>query len=493
MIESEVIMREQTKLTEDKLVKERKDKLRIWIEKEGNPYLENFTPRHSSQWIKDNYEKIEPGEKIDTEVWIAGRIITFRTHGKASFADIKDERGKIQVYARKDVLGEKYALFQKLDLGDIIGIKGKIFKTRTGEVTVQILQFSLLAKSLRSLPEKWHGLQDIELRYRKRYLDLLSNPEVKTVFLQRGLIVRLIRDFLNQRGFLEVETPMMQPIAGGATARPFKTHHQALKQDFYLRIAPELYLKKLVVGGLEKVYELNRNFRNEGMDRFHNPEFTMLEVYSAYSDYRKMMTFTEELVCEITKKVKGTLKIDYQGRKINLSPPWKRITFKDALKEIGGVEVDYNDEKELRKVATKFGLEVEGLRKEQIIEHLLDKHVVPELIQPTFILDYPSSTSPLAKKKKGDPSLIERFEIFIGGEELGNAYSELNDPLEQRERLVEAQTGGSSLDEDFLEALEYGMPPTAGLGIGIDRMVMFLTDSASIRDVILFPQMRPKP
>lgn len=493
MIESEVIMREQTKLTEDKLVKERKDKLQIWIEKEGNPYLANFTPRHSSQWIKDNYEKIEPGEKIDTEVWIAGRIITFRTHGKASFADIKDERGKIQVYARKDVLGEKYTLFQKLDLGDIIGIKGKVFKTRTGEVTVQILQFSLLAKSLRSLPEKWHGLQDIELRYRKRYLDLLSNPEVKTVFLQRGLIVRLIRDFLNQRGFLEVETPMMQPIAGGATARPFKTHHQALKQDFYLRIAPELYLKKLVVGGLEKVYELNRNFRNEGMDRFHNPEFTMLEVYSAYSDYRKMMTFTEELVCEITEKVKGTLKIDYQGRKINLSPPWKRITFKDALKEIGGVEVNYNDEKELRKVATKFGLEVEGLRKEQIIEHLLDKHVVPQLIQPTFILDYPSSTSPLAKKKKGDPSLIERFEIFIGGEELGNAYSELNDPLEQRERLVEVQTGGSLLDEDFLEALEYGMPPTAGLGIGIDRMVMLLTDSASIRDVILFPQMRPKP
>ncbi|MQY59925.1 MAG: lysine--tRNA ligase, partial [Clostridia bacterium] len=380
----------------------------------------------------------------------------------------------------------------KLDPGDIIGVKGTVFKTRTGEVTVQILQFSLLAKSLRSLPEKWHGLQDIELRYRKRYLDLLSNPEVKTVFLQRGLIVRLIRDFLNQRGFLEVETPMMQPIPGGATARPFKTHHQALKQDFYLRIAPELYLKKLVVGGIEKVYELNRNFRNEGMDRFHNPEFTMLEVYSAYSDYTRMMTFTEELICEIAKKAKGTLKIDYQGKKIDLSPPWKRIAFNDALKEIGGVEVDYDDEKEVRKVATESGLEVEGLRNEQIMEHLLDKHVVPELIQPTFIFDYPSSTSPLAKRKKDNPSLIERFEIFVGGEELGNAYSELNDPLEQRERLLEVKTRENSLDEDFLEALEYGMPPTAGLGIGIDRMVMLLTDSASIRDVILFPQMRPK-
>ncbi|KKN20029.1 hypothetical protein LCGC14_0939760 [marine sediment metagenome] len=485
-------MTEQTRLVEERLVKERKDKLQFWIEKEGNPYLANFTPRHSTQWIKDNYEEIKPGEEIDTEVWIAGRIITLRAHGKTSFADIKDEKGRIQVYARKDVLGEKYTLFRKLDLGDIIGIKGKVFKTRTGEVTVQILQFSLLAKSLRSLPEKWHGLQDIELRYRKRYLDLLSNPEVKTVFLQRGLIVRSIRDFLNQRGFLEVETPMMQPIPGGATARPFKTHHQALKQDFYLRIAPELYLKKLVVGGIEKVYELNRNFRNEGMDRFHNPEFTMLEVYSAYSDYTKMMTFTEELICEIAKKAKGTLKIDYQGKKIDLSPPWRRITFKDALKEIGGIEVDYDDEKELRKVAIESGLEVEGLRNEQIMEHLLDKHVVPELIQPTFIFDYPSSTSPLAKRKKDNPSLIERFEIFIGGEELGNAYSELNDPLEQRERLLEVKTRENSLDEDFLEALEYGMPPTAGLGIGIDRMVMLLTDSASIRDVILFPQMRSK-
>lgn len=485
-------MTEQINLTEGKLIKERKDKLQFWIEKDGNPYLTIFYPRHSTQWIKDNYERIKPEEKIDIEIWIAGRVIALRTHGKTSFADIKDEKGKIQVYARKDLLGERYNLFQKLDLGDIIGIKGKIFKTKTGELTVQILEFSLLAKSLRSLPEKWHGLQDIELRYRKRYLDLLSNPEVKKVFLQRGLIVRFIRDFLNKRGFLEVETPMMQPIPGGATARPFKTHHQALNKDLYLRVAPELYLKKLVVGGIEKVYELNRNFRNEGMDRFHNPEFTMLEVYYAYSDYKKMMTFTEELICEVTEKTKGTLKINYQGKDINLSPPWERMTFKEVLKKIGGIEVDYDNEKELRRIATKAGLKIEGLRNDQIMEHLLDKYVVPELIQPTFIFDYPSSTSPLARRKKDELSLIERFEIFIGGEELGNAYSELNDPLEQRERLLKTGAKESSLDEDFLEALEYGMPPTAGLGIGIDRLVMLLTDSASIRDVILFPQMRPK-
>jgi len=485
-------MIEQPELIEGRLIKERKDKLQFWVEKEGNPYLTDFSPCHSTQWIKDNYEKIKPAEKIDIEVWIAGRIIALRTHGKTSFADIRDEKGKIQVYARKDLLGERYNLFQKLDLGDIIGIKGKIFKTRTEELTVQILEFSLLAKSLRSLPEKWHGLQDIELRYRKRYLDLLSNPEVKKVFLQRGLIVGFIRDFLNKRGFLEVETPIMQPIPGGATARPFKTHHQALNKDLYLRIAPELYLKRLVVGGIEKVYELNRNFRNEGMDRFHNPEFTMLEVYSAYSNYKKMMTFAEELICEVTERTKGTLKINYQGKEINLSLPWKRITFKEVLKEIGGIEVDYDNEKELRRVATRVGLKVEGLRNDQIMEHLLDKYVVPELIQPTFVFDYPSFTSPLAKRKKDDPSLIERFEIFIGGEELGNAYSELNDPIEQRERFLQTGAKESSLDEDFLEALEYGMPPTAGLGIGIDRLVMILTDSASIRDVILFPQMRPK-
>lgn len=485
---------EETRLSRDEegLAKERKDKLQLWIEKEGNPYLAKFTPQHSTQWIKDNYEGIKPEEKIDTEVLIAGRVLASRSHGKASFADIKDAEGKIQIYGREDVLGEKYSLFKKLDIGDIVGIKGRIFKTKTGQLTIEALQFSLLAKSLRVLPEKWHGLQDIELRYRKRYLDLLSNPAVKKVFLTRGLIITGIRDFLNKKGFLEVETPMMQSIPGGATARPFQTHHQALDEDLYLRIAPELYLKKLVVGGMEKVYELNRVFRNEGIDRFHNPEFTMLEVYSAYGSYKEMMELTEELICEVAEKINGSLKISYQGNQLDLSLPWKRITFEEALKEIGGIEVDYSDEDKLKKVATERGLNVEGLRNDQIMEHLLDKQVVPRLTQPTFILDYPSETSPLAKRKKENLSLIERFEMFIGGMELANAYSELNDPIEQRQRFLETGTEEKLLDKDFLEALEYGMPPTGGLGIGIDRLVMVLTDSASIRDVILFPQMKLK-
>jgi len=472
----------------ERLIEERKNKLKEWIREEGNPYWEKFVPDHSTQQIREKYESLKAGEEIGLEISLAGRIIARRGHGKASFIDVRDGLGRIQAYARKDILGERYSLFQKLDLGDIIGIRGRVFKTRTGELTINISDFTLLAKSLRPLPEKWHGLQDIELRYRKRYLDLLFNPEVKRSFLIRGAIIRCIRNFLDERGYLEVETPMMQPVPGGATARPFRTHHYALDKDFYLRIAPELYLKKLVVGGLEKVYELNRNFRNEGMDRFHNPEFTMLEVYSAYGDYKKMMNLSEELICETVRRVNGALKINYQGNEIDLSPPWRRMTFKAALKEIGGIKLDYENEKKLKKIASEAGLRVEDLSKSQILEHLLDKKVVPKLIQPTFILDYPEETSPLAKRKKDEPSLIERFEIFIGGGEIGNAYSELNDPIEQRERLMRAKAEEGSLDEDFLEALEYGMPPTGGLGIGIDRLVMLLTNSSSIRDVILFPQ-----
>ena len=476
----------------NRLIEVRKKKLREWMEKEGNPYWVKFSPDHSTQKIRDKYGNLKAGESVDIEVRLGGRIVAQRGHGKAMFIDIRDGSGKIQAYARKDILKERYSLFKKLELGDIIGVKGKVFKTRTGELTIDVSEFFLLAKSLRPLPEKWHGLQDIELRYRKRYLDLLFNPEIKKTFLKRGAIIKCIRDFLDRRGYLEVETPMMQPIPGGATARPFRTHHYALDKDFYLRIAPELYLKKLVVGGLEKIYELNRNFRNEGMDRFHNPEFTMLEIYSAYSDYKEMMELSEKLICEVAKKVNGSLKINYQGSEIDLSPPWRRMTFKAALKEIGGLEVNYEDEEALKEAASKAGLKVEGLRKDQILEHLLDKKVVPNLIQPTFILDYPEETCPLAKRKKDEPSLIERFEIFIGGEEIGNAYSELNDPIEQRERFLKAKAEDKSLDEDFLEAMEYGMPPTGGLGIGIDRLVMLLTNSSSIRDVILFPQMRPK-
>jgi len=476
----------------NRLIEVREKKLREWMEKEGNPYWVKFSPDHSTQKIRDKYGNLKAGEGVDIEVRLGGRIVAQRGHGKAMFIDIRDGSGKIQAYARKDILKERYSLFKKLELGDIIGVKGKVFKTKTGELTIDVSEFFLLAKSLRPLPEKWHGLQDIELRYRKRYLDLLFNPEVKKTFLKRGAIIKCIRDFLDRRGYLEVETPMMQPIPGGATARPFRTHHYALDKDFYLRIAPELYLKKLVVGGLEKIYELNRNFRNEGMDRFHNPEFTMLEIYSAYSDYKEMMELSEKLICEVAKKVNGSLKINYQGSEIDLSPPWRRMTFKAALKEIGGLEVNYENEEALKETASKAGLKVEGLRKDQILEHLLDKKVVPNLIQPTFILDYPEETCPLAKRKKDEPSLIERFEIFIGGEEIGNAYSELNDPIEQRERFLKAKAEDKSLDEDFLEAMEYGMPPTGGLGIGIDRLVMLLTNSSSIRDVILFPQMRPK-
>jgi len=477
----------------DRLVEERKAKLRWWIEKEGSPYSARFRPQHSIHWVRNSCENLKAGERTETEVSLAGRILALRGHGKTSFADLKDTTGRLQIYAREDKLKKKYPLFEKLDIGDIIGVRGRVFKTRSGEVTIETFDFLLLAKSLRPLPEKWHGLQDIELRYRKRYLDLLSNPGVREIFLQRGAIINSVRNFLNERGFLEVETPMMQPLPGGATARPFRTHHRALNEDLYLRIAPELYLKKLIVGGMEKVYELNRNFRNEGIDRFHNPEFTMLEVYSAYDGYEEMMKLTEELIQQVAKQIKETLKISYQGKEIDLSSPWKRMTFVQALKEIGGLEADLKNEAELRKVASEAGLNVKGLTFAQILEHLLDHRVAGKLIQPTFIIDYPVETSPLAKRKKEDPSLIERFEVFVGGQEIGNAYSELNDPVEQRARFTEMEAGKGSVDEDFLEALEYGMPPTGGLGIGIDRLVMLLTDSVSIRQVILFPQLKSKP
>ncbi len=477
----------------DILVEERKAKLRLWIEKEGSPYSARFRPQHSIQWVRNSCEDLKAGERTETEVSLAGRILALRGHGKTSFADLKDTTGKLQIYAREDKLKKKYALFEKLDIGDIIGVRGRVFKTRSGEVTIETFDFLLLAKCLRPLPEKWHGLQDIELRYRKRYLDLLSNPGVKEIFLQRGAIINSVRNFLNERGFLEVETPMMQPLPGGATARPFRTHHWALNEDLYLRIAPELYLKKLIVGGIEKVYELNRNFRNEGMDRFHNPEFTMLEVYSAYDGYEEMMKLTEELFQQVAKQIKGTFKISYQGEEIDLSSPWKKMTFVQALREIGGLEIDLKNEAKLRKIASEAGLNVKELTFAQILEHLLDHRVTGKLIQPTFIIDYPVETSPLAKRKKEDPSLIERFEVFVGGQEIGNAYSELNDPVEQRARFTEMKAGKGSVDEDFLEALEYGMPPTGGLGIGIDRLVMLFTDSVSIRQVILFPQLKSKP
>jgi len=476
---------------EEELIRERKEKLSDWIKLKGTPYWEKFSPEARIEEIREKFGHIEKGEKSGVQIKIAGRVIAQRSHGKAIFLDLKDGTGKIQLYGRKDILKSNYQLLLKVDVGDILGTKGEIFKTRTGELTVEITDFTLLAKSLHPLPEKWHGLQDVEIRYRKRWLDLLVNPRMREVFLTRRTIIKTIRDFLDKKGFIEVETPIMQPVPGGATARPFKTYHNALGRDFYLRIAPELYLKKLVVGGLEKVYELNKNFRNEGIDRFHNPEFTMLEVYEAYKDYLDMMELTQKLIHEVAQRVKGGFELQYGREKVDLSPPWKKIAFRDALREIGGVDVDWKDEKKLRQVAEDKGLKVEGLSRSQILEHLLDKKVVSHLIQPTIIYDYPYETAPLAKRKKEDPSLVERFELFIAGQEVANAYSELNDPLEQRERL-KSSADEKFLDEDFLEALEYGMPPAGGLGIGIDRLVMLFTDSASIREVILFPQLRPK-
>lgn len=476
---------------EDELVKERKEKLTQWIKLVGNPYWERFSPQDEVKKIREKFSQIKNAEKTGVQVSIAGRVVAQRVHGKATFLDLKDGTGKIQLYGRFDKLKDKYDLLSKVDIGDILGVRGDVFKTRTGELTVEMSDFTLLAKSLHPLPEKWHGLQDVELRYRKRWLDLLVNPRVKEVFLARREIVRIIREFLDKRGFIEVETPIMQYVPGGATARPFKTYHNALGRDFYLRIAPELYLKKLVVGGLEKIYEINKNFRNEGIDRFHNPEFTMLELYQAYANYFDIMQLTQDIICEIAYKLKGNLRIQYGDTEIDFSPPWRKITFKDALREIGKIEVDWSDESRLREVAKSRGLNVEGLSKSQILEHLLDKKVVPDLIQPTIIYDYPLETAPLAKRKKENPLLVERFELFVGGWELANAYSELNDPLEQRERFKES-ADERFIDEDFLEALEYGMPPTGGLGIGIDRLVMLFTNSASIREVILFPQLRPK-
>ena len=481
----------QMPLPEDELVKERKEKLAQWIKLMGNPYWERFSPQDKIKKIREKFGQIKKGEKTAVNVSIAGRVIAQRAHGKATFFDLKDGTDKIQLYGRFDRLNDKYELLSKIDIGDIIGVKGEVFKTHTGELTVEIEDFTLLAKSLHPLPEKWHGLQDVEIRYRKRWLDLLVNPRVKEIFLARGKIVKTIREFLDKRDFIEVETPIMQYVPGGATARPFKTYHNALGRDFYLRIAPELYLKKLVVGGLEKIYEMNKNFRNEGIDRFHNPEFTMLELYQAYANYFDIMQLTQDIICEVAYRLKGSLKVQYAGTEIDFSPPWRKITFKDALREIGKIEVDWTDEESLREVARSKGLNVEGLSKSQILDHLLDKSVVPHLIQPTIIYDYPFETAPLAKRKKEDPLLVERFELFVSGWEIANAYSELNDPLEQRERLKRS-ADERFIDEDFLEALEYGMPPTGGLGIGIDRLVMLFTNSASIREVILFPQLRPK-
>lgn len=462
-----------------------------------NPFGERYERTHYTNQIIENFEKLE-GQKVS----IAGRIMSKRGHGKASFADIQDGKGKIQIYVKVDNIGKKnYEIYRKLDIGDIIGVKGEVFKTRMGEISISVESFVLLSKSLRPLPEKWHGLKDVELRYRQRYVDLIINPDVRKTFIIRSKIIQAMRRYLDERGFLEVETPIMTPLAGGAAARPFITHHNALDIDLYLRIATELYLKRLIVGGFEKVYEIGKDFRNEGISIKHNPEFTMMELYEAYADYNDMMELTENMISYIAREVLGTTKITYQGQEIDLTPPWTRMTMVEAVKKYTGIDFDnIKSDQEAREIAKGLGLEVEESdTKGTILNLVFEEKVEGNLIQPTFILDYPIEISPLAKKKEENPNLTYRFEAFITAREMANAFSELNDPIDQKERflqqLKQREAGDEEahvFDEDFITALEYGMPPTGGLGIGVDRLVMLLTDSYSIRDVILFPTMKPK-
>ena len=489
---------QEQELDENHLIQIRKEKLKELQEQGKNPYeVTKFNRTNSAGEIKANYEKFE-----QKDVTVAGRIIAKRIMGKASFCTILDSDEKIQSYVSINDLGEEsYKAFKTWDIGDIIGITGFVFKTRTEEISVHAKEVTLLSKSLRPLPEKFHGLKDVDLRYRQRYVDLIMNPEVKDTFIKRSQIISEIRRILDEKGYLEVETPVLNTISGGATARPFITHHNTLDIPMYLRIATELNLKRLIVGGYDKVYEMGRIFRNEGMDIRHNPEFTTIELYSAYENYHDMMNITEEIFQKCAMKVCGTTTITYQGTEIELGGKWKRISMIDSIKEACGVDfntIQTNEEavalaKE-RKIEIPAGKETRG----HVISLFFDEYVESTLIQPTFVYDYPIEISPLAKKSKEDPRLTERFEAFIGGREYGNAFSELNDPIDQYERFKEeisARENGDEeagmMDEDFINALEYGMPPTGGLGLGIDRLVMLLTDSASIRDVLLFPTMKP--
>ena len=480
------------------LMQIRREKL-FELQKEGkDPYkITKFDRTNTAGEIKANYEKFE-----EKDVTVAGRIIAKRIMGKASFCTIQDCDEKIQSYVSINDLGEEsYKAFKTWDIGDIIGITGFVFKTRTEEISVHAKEVTLLSKSLRPLPEKFHGLKDVDLRYRQRYVDLIMNPEVKETFIKRTQIINEIRNILNEKGYLEVETPILNTISGGATARPFITHHNTLDIDMYLRIATELNLKRLIVGGYDKVYEIGRIFRNEGMDIRHNPEFTSIEFYAAYQNYHDMMDITEEIFQRCAMKVCGTTKITYQGTEIELGGKWKRISMIDSIKEVTGIDFNtINTDEEAVKLAKERNIEIPNGKETRgnVISLFFDEYVEKTLVQPTFIYDYPIEISPLAKKCDNDPRLTQRFEAFIGGREYGNAFSELNDPIDQYERFKEeirARENGDDeagmMDEDFINALEYGMPPTGGEGIGIDRLVMLLTDSASIRDVLLFPTMKP--
>jgi lysyl-tRNA synthetase class 2 len=487
---------------DNELIRRRREKLEALRARGIDPFGNGFPVTHWGGQLGARFQGSGEDElKAAGAVALAGRIVALRHHGKTCFAHLRDQSGQIQLYARLDLLGERYGLFTELDMGDFVGVVGELFRTRTGEVTVSVKRFELLAKSLRPLPEKWHGLKDVETRYRQRYVDLVVNPGVRSVFLLRSRIIQAIRTFLEARGFLEVETPMMQPIPGGATAKPFKTYHKALDMPLYLRIAPELYLKRLLVGGLDRVYEINRNFRNEGVSTQHNPEFTMLEFYQAYAEAADLMALTEELVPHLAQTLLGSTDIVYQGEALRLAAPWRRLPFFGALSEgLGAAVGPDTSPADLAAAAARAGLAgVPSGGAVELWKDLFDRLVEPRLTQPTFVTDFPIELSPLAKRRSDDPRLADRFELFICRREIANAYSELNDPLEQRRRFEEQaaqrERGDEEahwLDEDFLRALEYGMPPAAGEGIGVDRLVMLLTDAASIRDVILFPHLRPE-
>lgn len=489
---------ENKELEINELLRIRRDKLLALQEEGRDPFqIVKYDKTNNSEEILNSFEKFE-GKVIS----LAGRIMAKREMGKASFCNIQDLEGRIQIYVKTDEVGEEaYNQFKKYDIGDIIGVKGEVFKTHRGEISVKARELILLSKSLQILPEKWHGLKDTDLRYRQRYVDLIVNPDVKKTFITRSKIISFIRNFLEKRGFLEVDTPILNVIAGGASARPFITHHNTLDIDLYLRIAPELYLKRLIVGGLEKVFEIARNFRNEGISIKHNPEFTMIEIYEAYKDYHDMMNLTEELISTAAKDVLGSEKIIYQEKEIDLSTPWKRISMLDSIKEYSGVDFNkVETDEDARMIARQHKISVKDSDTwGEVVNLFFEEKVEKNLIQPTFIYDYPVEVSPLTKKKPSNPRLTERFEVFIAGWEFGNAYSELNDPIDQKERFVkqvEARNAGDEeanmMDDDFVNALEYGMPPTGGLGIGIDRLIMLLTDSYSIRDVLLFPTMKPR-
>jgi lysyl-tRNA synthetase class 2 len=490
--------REETIRGENELVRRRREKLARLRARGEDPFrISRFERTHLSSEINDSFDSLE-GQTVR----VAGRVLARRRHGKATFADVKDRSGRIQLLLRLNEIGEeRYAALDDLDDGDLIGAEGSVMRTRTGEVTISVSAYTLLAKALRGLPEKWHGLRDVEQRYRRRYLDLIANDEARRVFEVRSRAVSSIRRFLDERGFLEVETPMMQSVAGGALARPFVTHHNALDVDLYLRIATELHLKRLIVGGMERVYEIGRVFRNEGISTQHNPEYTLLEVYQAYADYRDVMELTESMVARATEDVLGSPIVTYQGHSVDLTPPWRRVRMVEAI--VGRADVtpeELQSEATARQACARLGLPADpNMHLSTMVNNIFEEFVQPTLIEPTFVTDYPTPISPLAKAHADAPDLTERFEPFAGGMELGNAFSELNDSDEQRRRFEEqarSKAGGDEeahpMDEDFLLALEYGMPPTGGLGLGIDRLVMLLTDSPSIRDVILFPQMRPE-